>query len=118
MSAENDNANVCRIDRADARSASARGDPIKAVVHGYATSVLNDWLTGRLRIQPWTVVSHGIFDRTAFRASSAKTANRIARCGVENGCDDEKIGAPPAVGKMHRLPGASKVESAPGWAGS
>ncbi len=48
MSAGNASANVCRIERADARSASARDDPINAVIHGYRTSSLNDWLTERL----------------------------------------------------------------------
>ena len=40
MLAGNASANVCRIDRADARRASPRAHPIVAVIHGYRTSVL------------------------------------------------------------------------------
>ncbi len=65
MSAGNASANDCRIERADARSASVRGDPINAVIHGYRTSRLNVWLTERLLTQASTVVSHGRPDKTA-----------------------------------------------------
>lgn len=116
MLAGNDNANVCRIDRADALSALTRADPISAVIHGYATSFLNDWLTGRLRIQASTVVPHDKPDRTACRASSAKLANSLKRRSVANGCD-EKIGWPPGAEKMHRPPGAPSVSSAWGVGG-
>jgi hypothetical protein len=37
-----------------------------------------------------------------------------ARWGVASGFDDEKIGGPPAVGKVHRLAGASSVSSLSG----
>ena len=69
MLAGNASANVCRIDRADARRASARAHPIVAVIHGYRTSFLNDRRRGRLRIQASTVISHDMSDRTACRAS-------------------------------------------------
>ena len=64
------------------------------------------------------MVSHGMSDSTACRASCVNIAKSTARCGVESGCDDEKIGAPPAVRKMHRLPGASSVASPSGCSGS
>ena len=118
MLAGNASANVCRIDRADARSASPRAHPIVAEIHGYRTSFLNDCRRGRLRIQASTVISHDMSDRTACRASCVNIAKSIARCGVESGCDDEKMGAPPAVRKMHRLAGASSVASPSGCSGS
>ena len=116
--AGNARANVCRIDRADARRASARVDPIVAVIQGYRTSFLNERLRGRLRIQASTVISHDMSVRTACRASWVNIAKSTARSGVESGFDDEKVGAPPAVRKMHRLPGASTVASASGCSGS
>ena len=118
MLAGNANAKVCRIDRADARSASAREHPIVAVIHGYRTSSLNDGLTGRLRIHASTVISHDMSESTACRASCVNIAKSTACSGVASGCDDEKTGAPPAIGKMHRLPGACSVSSAPAWSGS
>ena len=57
-------------------------------------------------------------DSTASRASCVNAAKSTASSGVESGCDDEKIGAPPAVRKTHRLPGASSVASPSGWSGS
>ena len=45
-------------------------------------------------------------DSTACRASCVNIAKSTARSGVESGCDDEKMGAPPAVRKMHRLAGS------------
>ena len=118
MSAGNASANVCRIDRADARRASSRAQPIVAVIHGYSTSCLNDGCKGRLRIQASTLVSHAMSDSTACRASWVNFAKSPARAGVESGCDDEKIGAPPRVRKMHRLPGDSSVASPSGCSGS
>ena len=73
---------------------------------------------GRLRIQASTVISHDMSDRTACRASCVNFAKSTARSGVESGCDDEKVGAPPAVRKMHRLAGASSVASRWGCSGS
>src|SRR5947209_16493787 len=102
MSAGNDNANVWRIDRADARDASACADPINAVSHGYATSSLNDRGTARLRIHASTVVSHGMCDSTAWRASCANVANSTDRESVAKGCDDEKIGGAPPARNTHR----------------
>ena len=43
-------ANVCRIARADERIASARDEPIVAVIHGARTSSLKGCSKGRLRI--------------------------------------------------------------------
>jgi len=100
------------------RRASARAHPIVAEIHGYRTSVLKACRSGRLRIQASTVVSHGSIDSTACRASWVNSAKSPARCGVSSGCDDEKIGGPPPVRKMHRLAGASTVASAPGRSGS
>ena len=117
-SAGNASANVCRIDRADARRASLRAHPINAAIQGCRTSCLNDGCSGRLRIQASTVVSHGMSDSTACRASCVNVAKSIARSGVESACDDEKIGAPPAVRKMHRLAGDRTVASASGCSGS
>src|ERR687897_3077862 len=102
MSAGNASAKVCRIDRAEARSALAREHPISAVIHGYRMSFLNDWATGRLRIQASTVTSHGMFDNTACRAIWVNLANSTACRGVDRGRNEEKMGAPPAVRKMHR----------------
>jgi hypothetical protein len=81
-------------------------------------SFLNDWLTASPRIQASTVVVHGMSDRTARRASCMYVRKLSARWGVASAFDDEKTGGPPAVGKMHRLAGASNVSSRPGWAGS
>ena len=118
MLAGNASANVCRIDRADARRASPRVHPIVAVIHGYRTSFLNAGRKGRLRIQASTVISHDMSDRTACRASWVNFAKSTARCGVASGSDDEKMGAPPAVRKMHRLAGACNVASPSGCSGS
>ena len=118
MLAGNASANVCRIDRADARRASLRAHPIVAVIHGYRTSFLKDCRRGRLRIQASTVISHDMSDSTACRASCVNAAKSTARSGVASGCDDEKMGAPPAVRKMQRLAGDSTVVSASGCSGS
>jgi hypothetical protein len=69
MFAGNASANVCRIDRAEARRASSRAHPIVAVIHGYKTSFLKDRRRGRLRIQASTLISHDMSDSTACRAS-------------------------------------------------
>jgi hypothetical protein len=118
ISAGNSRAKVCRMERADALIASARGDPIKAVIHGYRTASLNDWLTDRLLIHAATVISHRRPERTAARANRVKVTNSSATCGVASACEEEKTGASPLVGKMHRLAGASRVSSAAGWVGS
>ena len=99
-SAGNASANVCRIERADARSASARGDPINAVIHGYRISCLNDWLTGRPRIHALDggLPRHAGQDRLT-REPRVSRANSTAGCGVASGCDEEKTGAPPAAGR-------------------
>ena len=49
------------------------------------------------------VISHDMSDSTACRASWVNVAKSIARSGVESGCNDEKMGAPPAVRKMHSV---------------
>ena len=102
----------------DARRASLCAHPIVAAIHGYRTSFLNARCRGRLRIQASTVISHDMSDRIACRASCVNVAKSIARRGVESACDDEKMGAPPAVRKMHRLAGARTVASTSGCSGS
>src|SRR3954468_12986433 len=114
----NERANVCRIERADVRIASARGAPIVAVIHGRRMMSLKRWLSGRLRTHASTVISHGMLESTANRASCVATANSIARAGVASGLVDVKYGVPPAAGKTHRLPGAFSVSSAAGCSGS
>ena len=79
---------------------------------------MNAGRKGRPRIHASTVISHDMSDSTACRASCVNIAKSTARSGVESGCDDEKMGAPPAIGKMHRLPGACSVASASGCSGS
>jgi hypothetical protein len=42
-------------------------------------------------------------ESTARRAIWVNVAKSPARAGVESECDDEKMGDPPRVRKMHRL---------------
>ena len=111
-------ANVCRIARADERIASARDEPIVAVIHGAEDLVLEGLLAGQAADPRATLVSHGRPVSTACRASCVKAAKSSARGRVASGFAEEKTGGPPPTGNTHRLPGDSSVSSASGCSGS
>jgi hypothetical protein len=117
-SSGNASANVWRIARAEERIASARDEPIVAVIQGARTSSLKGCPNVRLRIHARTLVSHGSPVSTACRASCVKAAKSTARDRVESGVAEEKTGGPPPIGKTHRLPVDSTVSPAPGCSGS
>ena len=115
----NASAKVCRIERADTRSASAREHPMVAVIHGYSTSALNAGSRGSDTIHSSTVVSQASPSRTACRASWVKEANPSAVGSVSSGrVDVNRGGPPPVIPNTHRLPGDTCVWRELGFAGS